>query len=355
MSKVACVRVKPETVDPQDVFAAVGRVMELAQWRKYVPGGTVVLKVNAVWDKIYPSCTTTPMVIEGVVRTLLAAKKTRPKKLIIADADTAAIMRVDVSFKIQGIEKMARRCGVGVVNLSQTKFETVVFPQGLVLKSLKVSKVLLDADCIITMPVLKTHAYSQMTGALKNQWGCIHDMRHNYHTVLSQAISDVNLFFKDRVKFAVMDGLFGMEGRGPKTGRPRKVGYIFASADRVALDTAAAMVMGLDPDKISHVNYAQAAGLGSKRYRLVGDKLPMFQFALADRANFVMGAEMATRHLGWDVEKLLFAEHSPFYHVLRWSAKIYYDVWYEWVGVKYVREMMKTNFGKMWEEWYLRD
>ena len=33
--------------------------------------------------------------------------------------------------------------------------------------------------------------------------------------VLHQAIADVNNFFKDKITFAFMDGLFGMEGKGP--------------------------------------------------------------------------------------------------------------------------------------------
>ncbi len=352
---MACVRVNPESTDPQVVFGAVKRAMELVDWEKYVAGRTVLLKVNVVWDKIYPSCTTTPMVIEGVLKTILGTrhKKLAPKRIIIADTDTAAIVRAEVSFRVQGIEEMAKKYGVEVVNLSHSEFEVIPFPQGKVLKVLKVSRVLMDADCIITMPVLKTHAYSQMTGALKNQWGCIHDMRHNFHTVLSQAIADVNLFFGDKIKFAVMDGLFGMEGKGPKTGHPRKVGYVFASSDLVALDTVAATVMGLGPEKINHINYAAEAGLGSRKYQLVGDRLPKFQFARADNANIVMGAEMALRHLGPKVEKLLFSQHSPFYHALRWSAKFYYDWWYERVGIKYASEMMKTNFGRMWEKRYL--
>lgn len=353
MSTVACVKVNQHSNDPSVVFRAVKRAMELVGWERYVRGKNLVLKVNVVWDKIYPSCTTTPMVIEGVLRVIKASRRVRPEKITIVDTDTAAIMRADVSFRIQGIEKMARRYGARVVNLSHTEFQTVPFPKALVLHRLKISNVLLEADAIITLPVLKTHSYSTMTGALKNQWGCIHDLRHNFHMVLHQAIADVNNFFKDKITFALMDGLFGMEGKGPKTGTPRKVGYLFASTDRVSLDTVACRVMGIDPLSVKHITYAQQLGVGSMKTKLIGDPLPAFQFQQANKSNFVMATEMGLRRLGPWMEWLMFDAHSPFLLVLRWAAKIYYDLWYAAIGIKYARRMLKTNYGKMWGARYL--
>ena len=215
MSIVSCVKVDQKSTNPGVVFSAVKKAMELAHWEKYVKGKNLVLKVNVVWDTIYPSCTTTPMVIEGVLK-VIKASKYKPEKITIVDTDTAAIMRADISFKVQGIEELAKKYGATVVNLSHTEFRLVPFAKALVLHKLKISRVLLDADTIVTMPVLKTHSYSSMTGALKNQWGCIHDLRHNFHMVLHQAIADVNNFFKGKITFALMDGLFGMEGKGPK-------------------------------------------------------------------------------------------------------------------------------------------
>lgn len=354
MSIVSCVKVNRTSADPQVVFRAVRRAMELAQWERYMKGKNLVLKVNVVWDKIYPSCTTTPMVIEGVLKVVRSSKSYTPKKITIVDTDTAAIMRADVSFRIQGIEDMAKKYDVTVVNLSHTEFRVVPFEKALVLHHLKISNVLLDADTIITMPVLKTHSYSSMTGALKNQWGCIHDLRHNFHMVLHQAIADVNNFFKDKITFALMDGLFGMEGKGPKTGNPKKIGYIFASPDRVALDTAASRVMGLVPEQIKHITYAAEVGVGSMDVKHVGDPFPKFTFEKANKSNIVMGTEMWLRHLGPWMEWLMFNGKSPFLLFLRWAAKAYYDIWYALVGIHSVRRMMKTNYGVMWKERYLK-
>ncbi|KKS44783.1 MAG: hypothetical protein UV07_C0003G0018 [Candidatus Azambacteria bacterium GW2011_GWB1_42_17] len=354
MSIVSCVKVDQNSVNPKSVFMAVRKAMELASWKKYVQGKKLVLKVNVVWDRLYPSCTTTPMVIEGILKTILESKKFEAKNIVIADTDTAAIMHADVAFKVLGIENLAKKYGVSVINLSQTDFKEVLFKNALILHKLKISKVLLEADTIITVPVLKTHSYSTMTGALKNQWGCIHDLRHNYHMVLNKAIADVNNFFKSRITFAVMDGLFGMEGQGPKTGTPRKIGYVFASPDRVSLDTAVAQVMGLDPQKIRHITYAKEVGVGTMDIKVVGHKLPKFNFKTAEQSNIVMATEMWLRHLGPKVEWFMFNGKSPILPILRWSAKIYYDVWYFLIGIKNAQKMMKTNYGKMWDARYLK-
>lgn len=353
MSLVSCVKVNQASTNPQVVFAAVRQAMELANWEKYVTGKNLVLKVNVVWDKIYPSCTTTPMVIEGVLKVIKTSKKVKPNKITIVDTDTAAIMRADISFAIQGIQTMAKKYGVAVVNLSQTEFKTIKFKPALVLHQLKISRVLLEADTIITMPVLKTHSYSSMTGALKNQWGCIHDLRHNFHMVLHQAIADVNNYFKDKITFALMDGLFGMEGQGPKTGKPRKIGYLLAAADRVSLDVVACQIMGIDPQSVKHITFAQEVGVGSMKVKLVGDPVPHYNFAPAHTSNIVMATEMWLRHRGKWMEWLMFDAKSPFLLMLRWAAKIYYDLWYKFVGINYARQMMRTNYGVMWKSRYL--
>ena len=109
MSLVSCVKVNQVSTDPNAVFLAVRKAMELSRWEKYVKGKNLVLKVNVVWDKIYPSCTTTPMVIEGVLKVIKSSKKVKPEQITIVDTDTAAIMRADISFKIQGIEKREKK------------------------------------------------------------------------------------------------------------------------------------------------------------------------------------------------------------------------------------------------------
>ena len=93
MGSVASVKVNDTSTDPEVVFQAVARALELINWEKLMKPGSVILKINAVWDHLYPSCTTSPMVIEGILKTILATKKFRPEDITIVDTDTAAWMR----------------------------------------------------------------------------------------------------------------------------------------------------------------------------------------------------------------------------------------------------------------------
>jgi uncharacterized protein (DUF362 family) len=122
-------------------------------------------------------------------------------------------------------------------------------------------RILLEADVLITLPVLKTHALTYFTGALKNQWGCLPQYdRILYHRYLDPLLATLHRVL--RPKLAVMDGIIGMEGRGPTNGKPRRMDVVLASQDSVALDAAAMRLIGLEPSCARHVVLAAEQGLG---------------------------------------------------------------------------------------------
>jgi len=123
-------------------------------------------------------------------------------------------------------------------------------------------RILLDADVFVTMPVLKTHALTYFTGAIKNQWGCVprYD-RIALHYALDRLLVELNALLRPRL--CIMDGIIGMEGRGPANGKPRQLDLLLGSRDPVALDATAMRLVGLDPAKCAHVCQAAAAGHGS--------------------------------------------------------------------------------------------
>ena len=57
-----------------------------------------------------------------------------------------------------------------VVNLSRDELVEVPDPR---MKGFGLARTWLEADAAITLPVLKTHATTVFTGAIKNQWGCV--------------------------------------------------------------------------------------------------------------------------------------------------------------------------------------
>ena len=149
-----------------------------------------------------------------------------------------------------GMAAVCSRTGAQWVNMTDAATVAEEFPGNVILKRIDVPRILRQTT-LITVPVMKTHAKTGLTGALKNQWGCLSKMRHEYHLVLDDALADLNSAI--RPALALMDGTVGLEGNGPKSGRSRIADRILCSGDPVALDTVQAEVMGLDRATVRHL------------------------------------------------------------------------------------------------------
>ncbi|HNX41439.1 MAG TPA: DUF362 domain-containing protein [Candidatus Aminicenantes bacterium] len=93
------------------------------------------------------------------------------------------------------------------------------------------------------------------------------------HKNLAELISRVH------PDLSYIDGLYGMEGKGPLKGSPVFHGFAIASSDYVAVDSLGAYVMGFQPDEIGYIHYAARKGLGSTDYTTaVGERLDYVKF-----------------------------------------------------------------------------
>lgn len=303
-----------------DVGAALRRALEAVEWRRLLPRGEpVALKLNLGWDLFIPGSITSPLFVAELLRIL--AGHVGP--IVVVEADQV-LEDVERAYHRSGMAEVCRVAGVRFVNMSREPATTVERPGNRVLRTIDVPRVLRDAR-LVTVPVMKTHAKTGLSGALKNQWGCLSKSRHSWHLVLDDALADVNALF--RPVLAVMDGTVGLEGNGPKSGRPRIADRVLASADPVALDTIQAIVMGLDPAAIGHLARCAERGIGvHDRARIdVAGLVPeesVVPFAPA-RHNAVSWLETvlrrsALRHLVFD---------TPLFHACLVGAKAYYRIW----------------------------
>ncbi len=72
----------------------------------------------------------------------------------------------------------------------------------------------------------------------------------------------------------VLDGLYGMDGRGPGSGDLVRMNLAIASTDPVKADAMGARVMGIDPMDVGYLFYLHEEGLGDlSQEGLVGDRL----------------------------------------------------------------------------------
>lgn len=242
--------------DRTDPLPTVRKLLDQCGWQDLVrPGASVMIKPNL--------CTERPEMIHcantslSVLRAVCQVIRERTANVTIVESDGARYP-AEAAFENTGVYSMAANLGCKVLNLSK---DTLVDVPDARMAGFGMSKAWLEADVFITLPVLKTHATTVFTGALKNQWGCIprYD-RIMLHKHLHELIVEVNRLRP--VTLALMDGLVGMQGRGPINGYPIDLNVLLASRDPVALDATGMRLIGLDPLTSQHLVHAENIGLG---------------------------------------------------------------------------------------------
>ena len=305
---------------PNDLPGAMRRALEAAEWTRFVPrGADVSLKVNLGWDLFIPGSITSPF----FVATLIDAIRDHVGKIHLVECDQV-LEDIEKAHRMSLMAEVCERTGARWVNMGNLAAVPVDAPGNVVLKRIEVPQILRDT-VLITVPVMKTHAKTGLTGALKNQWGCLPKTRHEWHLVLDDAIADLNSVI--RPAFAVMDGTIGLEGNGPKSGSPRIAERVLCSADPVALDTVQALSMGLDPQSIRHLARCVERGVGTNdlnRIEIRGlDPVAHRVPFVAAQHNTVSLVENLLRKSF--LKRLFF--NTPIFDLCLAGAKFYYRVW----------------------------
>jgi uncharacterized protein (DUF362 family) len=339
--KTARSRVGIAKVTGPSVADAVHQAMSRAQVLDALePGADVCLKPNLGFDLFYPGAVTSPWVVEGVIRAL----SDRVGSITIVESDQV-LVDIEKAFRRCGFQPLLRHPGVRFVNMSKGSFVDVPVPDHRRLSSIRMPEILLDRP-LITIPVMKTHDKSTISGAIKNQWGCLDVFRHNYHLVLNEVLSDIHKILQP--VFAVCDATVALEGDGPKTGRPRVVNRVLASTDIVALDAVCARIMGFDPEKIDHLQLLDEDGRGTARdYQVIGEDIEGLDLRFRSAGhNLVSQVELVFRHSA--ARRLVF--ETPVLDLMCSGANLWYQAWYHLGPGSRIRDQIieETPYGAQW-------
>jgi ferredoxin len=105
-------------------------------------------------------------------------------------------------------------------------------------------------------------------------------LRLEYHRrfprndVFSQML--VDLFTAVPPSLNMMDAVVGMEGEGPSSGIPKRLGLVISGRDGVAVDAVASRIVGTDPLQVFTTSFAAARGLGVgdlERIEILGERV----------------------------------------------------------------------------------
>lgn len=276
--RVALVKCKDYT--PSLVEEAVRKSIGLlGKFQDFIrPQSKVLVKPNLlIACEPESGITTHPEVVRAVVRIL----KENGCRIFVGDGPSVwgnQIERIAELHEQTGMKKVCQEEGVELVNFQRFRWRGK-FP---------LSSWLDECDYLVSLPKLKTHDLTIMTGAIKNLFGLVSGP---YKTALHkkywerQAFSAalVDIYEEAKPTLTVVDAITAMEGDGPATaGKLREVGTIVSGWDAVAVDSILAVIMGLRPQDIPSTKEAGLRNLGVAdldSISVLGDKLE----ELADR------------------------------------------------------------------------
>jgi len=275
-----------------DVFPGLAEAIELAGPLPVSSGESVVVKINMCGSRTPETGTVThPAVLDALLRYLRESYENLT--IFVVESD-ATVVLADLFIRWLGYMPILEKWGARWANLSEQPIVSHSI-KGRHLKEVPVAKVFQDA-VFITVPKLKTNLLTGITCCLKNQFGCIPMIDKSvYHPHIHDVVTDINTVL--RPDFCIIDAIIAMGGvQGPGAGVPVPFGSVICGRDPVATDALAARILGFRPTSIGYIRKCARAGVGSLRYRLVGDPLP--------RADFeVNHLEMSLLRLGASLQR----------------------------------------------------
>ncbi len=248
------------------LFEALGGIGSLVR-----PGQTVLLKPNLLSDHAPEEAVTTH---PEVVRALIRMVKLAGAEPVVADSSASAI-KIEQVWEKTGFRAMCAEESVAQLNLEKSGSRSFDF-NGI---PFSVAKPVLEADVVISVPKLKTHVLTVLTNAVKNMYGVIPGYQK---TMLHKQFPDplafggflAALYAVARPTLTLTDAIVAMQDSGPLAGNPTSLGFLAASVDGVALDTAMCHLLGIKPSRVPYFDFLQQAGTGETRWsgiELVGD------------------------------------------------------------------------------------
>ncbi len=273
-SVVALIRC--ESYEPLELDRAIRKGIDiLGGVEKFAAKGeNILFKPNILNGSNPDKCVVTHPNVLGAAARIFA-----PTGAKLSYGDSPCVESTEVAAKKAGFEAAASRENLPLVDFSQSV--PYSFREASFYGSFPLARAVTTSDGLISLCKLKTHNFTRITGAVKNQYGCIPGLHKARYHARFPMIQEFSRFIVDvcaaaKVRLYIMDAVWAMEGDGPNNGTPRKLGLILMSSDPVALDATACRIVDLDPLMVPTNKAGAKAGLGtyeSKDIVIAGERL----------------------------------------------------------------------------------
>lgn len=152
-------------------------------------------------------------------------------------------------------------------------------------RRLELAEEVFEFDKVVNLPKIKTHCQMGLTLAVKNLFGTVIGTdKASWHLRAGKNIDSfatvlVQIYEQISPMVSIVDGVLGMEGNGPNSGKPRRIGIVAAGQDAVALDSVIASLLDFPIDLVKTCVVGSDLGLGvadPEGIAVVGDELGGF-------------------------------------------------------------------------------
>jgi len=209
------------------------------------PGEKILLKPNMLSAK-HPdlAVTTNPAIVQAVAELV---REAGGQALV---GDSPGIGSFQKVADKSGIARAALESGAELVDFTAT----VELQGGGTFRRISIAKAYWEADKIINLPKLKTHEMMTLTCAVKNLFGAVVGAEKAGWHLKAGASRErfarllLEIYLLKKPVLNIVDAVVAMEGNGPGSGDPVKVGALIAGTNAMAVDVVAARLAGLPPE-----------------------------------------------------------------------------------------------------------
>jgi len=278
--------------DIQDIYEVVYRNLDAldahTKFTNEMKNRHVIIKPNLVSvfykigfkDDAYPE-STDPRVIDAVISYV----KKYTNQITLVESSGRG-MPTRTSFKVAGIDRLARFHQIQLIPLEEEPVERYLLPKAQIMNEMMVPRILTQVirqeAYYISIPKMKTNLYTGVTLGFKNAMGSIpYNLRqrnHNYH--INKKLVDILYCYKPNL--VIIDGIIGGEGNTPAPVDPVRSHVIISGNNSVETDWVGTKFMGIDPESIELLTEAKRLGFGDKEVKVIGEIEPV-PFRKADQ------------------------------------------------------------------------
>lgn len=271
-----------QKVIQEDVKTAVFSALEKIDAKKLFTreGMKVLIKPNILNDKPPERAVCThPEVIRSVIQWV---KQFKPSKITVAESSGGAKLGfTEKAMKGSTILDMCATEEVDCIPFEKTERQIFTVKDPYQLTDFPSSKLLSESDIIINIPKIKTHGQCTLTCCIKNMFGTVlltnkAKTHARFPTTEKFMQSLVDIYSVSNPQLTVVDGYTCQEGNGPAGGDVVKLDLILAGYDPVALERVVCEIIGLNPELVKYIGFAEKKGLGTSdlnKINIIGEKI----------------------------------------------------------------------------------